>query len=73
MKTGNDVIADSCNPIKLTRSEWEKVASSSGADFENIEIICSDRNLNAASASFAEDTRQQACSRIAYCKRLVTQ
>ena len=30
-------------------------------------------NLNAASASFAEDTRQQACSRIAYCKRLVTQ
>ena len=30
-------------------------------------------HLNAASASFTEDTRQQACSRIAYCKRLVTQ
>jgi len=29
-------------------------------------------HLKFASASFAEDTRQQACSRIAYCKRLIT-
>jgi len=46
LKVGNNVIADSCNPIQLTRSEWEKVAISSGADFENIEIVCSDRNIH---------------------------
>ena len=46
LKMGNNVIADSCNPIQLTRSEWEKVANSSGANFENIEIICSDKNTH---------------------------
>lgn len=39
---GCDVIADSCNPIRLTRSEWEDVATASAATFENIEVICSD-------------------------------
>ncbi len=39
---GCDVIADSCNPIRLTRREWEEVATSSAAKFENIQVICSD-------------------------------
>src|SRR5262245_50439265 len=44
LKLGRDVVADSCNPIELTRREWEQVAQNSGANFHNIEIICSDRH-----------------------------
>jgi len=40
---GNSVIADSVNPWKLTRNEWQMVATGEGAAFLNIEIICSDR------------------------------
>jgi predicted kinase len=39
---GMNVIADSCNPIELTRHEWEAVAVSCGARFVNIEVVCSD-------------------------------
>ncbi|MCU7818971.1 MAG: AAA family ATPase [gamma proteobacterium symbiont of Lucinoma myriamae] len=42
LKLGLSVIADSCNPIELTRSEWNKVATKSEASFTNIEVICSD-------------------------------
>jgi len=37
------VVADSCNPITLTRNEWEDVARDSGSGFIHLEIICSDR------------------------------
>lgn len=43
LKPGNCVVADSCNPIELTRREWEEVATKAGGDFVNIEIICSDK------------------------------
>ena len=43
LKLGLDVVADSCNPIDLSRDEWEKVARSAGAKFVNIEIICTDK------------------------------
>jgi predicted kinase len=39
---GNSVIADSCNPWKLTRDEWENVALKCNSHFVNIEVICSD-------------------------------
>jgi predicted kinase len=39
---GVSVVADSCNPIEITRREWEQVARASGADHVNIEVICSD-------------------------------
>ncbi len=42
LSRGNKVIADSVNPWKLTRDEWNQVATDVGADFINIEIICSD-------------------------------
>jgi predicted kinase len=42
LQLANDVIADSCNPIELTRLEWQAVAEQSGSQFVNIEIICSD-------------------------------
>ncbi len=42
LRLGNSVISDSCNPIVLSRDEWEQVAVDSDAIFINIEIICSD-------------------------------
>jgi predicted kinase len=42
LKLGVDVVADSCNPIELTRREWEQVAQEVGATFINIEVLCSE-------------------------------
>jgi predicted kinase len=42
LRLGMSVIADSCNPIELTRREWEQVALEAQADYVNIEVICSD-------------------------------
>lgn len=42
LKAGVGVIADSCNPIELTRREWEQVALNIGGRYINIEIVCSD-------------------------------
>lgn len=39
---GNCVIADSVNPLRLTRDQWNQVAISVEAKFINIEILCSD-------------------------------
>ncbi|MDA0129494.1 AAA family ATPase [Vibrio sp. MarTm2] len=39
---GLSAVSDSCNPIELTRNEWQEVAESVGARFVNIEIRCSD-------------------------------
>ena len=39
---GINCISDSCNPIELTRHEWQQVAESVGARFVNIEVCCSD-------------------------------
>ncbi len=43
LSLGQHVVADSCNPINLTRREWEKVAEESGSIFVNIEVLCSDK------------------------------
>ncbi len=42
LELGISCISDSCNPIELTRREWQEVAESVGAKFINIEISCSD-------------------------------
>ena len=42
LRSGVSVAADSCNPIELTRREWEQVAREAGVPFVNIEVICSD-------------------------------
>jgi predicted kinase len=46
LKIGNSVIADSCNPVQLTRKEWQEAAISVRAEFINIEVICSDREIH---------------------------
>ena len=43
LQLGNNVVADSCNPITLTRKEWENVATQNNSRFVNIEVICSDK------------------------------
>ncbi|NOI27600.1 AAA family ATPase [Vibrio coralliilyticus] len=43
LRLGISAIADSCNPIKLTRREWRDVATSVDARFVDIEIWCSDK------------------------------
>jgi len=42
LRLGMAVIADSCNPIELTRRAWEQVAIEAGVRYVNIEVICSD-------------------------------
>ncbi|AJQ95012.1 AAA family ATPase [Gynuella sunshinyii] len=37
-----NVIADSCNPIELTRQEWHEVAIESDTECVDIEVVCSD-------------------------------
>ncbi|MGD1849645.1 MAG: AAA family ATPase [Cyanophyceae cyanobacterium] len=43
LQLGLSVVADSCNPIGLTRREWEAVATENSASFVNIEVVCSDQ------------------------------
>jgi predicted kinase len=38
-----DVVADSVNPLQITRSAWRAVAERCGAAYTEIEVICSDR------------------------------
>ena len=42
LKIGNDVISDQCNPINLTRNEFNNLAINNKCKYINIEIICSD-------------------------------
>ena len=43
LNQGISVVSDSCNPIELTRTEWQQVAIDTGSKFINIEVICSDK------------------------------
>ncbi|HBD7047464.1 hypothetical protein OQJ35_03395 [Legionella pneumophila] len=40
---GLDVIADSVNPIAITRHDWRQVAKEANTVFVEIELICSDK------------------------------
>ena len=42
LRLGSNVVSDSCNPIQLTRDEWDSVARNAGAVHLNIEVVCSD-------------------------------
>ncbi len=43
LKLGQSVVADCCNPVNLTRTEWENVATENNSLFINIEILCSNK------------------------------
>lgn len=42
LRLGLDVIADSVNPIQVTREAWRNVAESLKTPFVEIEVVCSD-------------------------------
>jgi len=42
LKLGISCVADSCNSVKISRDEWEKLALDSGASYKNIQIECAD-------------------------------
>ena len=42
LRLGTSVIADSVNPIALSRQSWRDCAEESGCDLVEIELICSD-------------------------------
>jgi predicted kinase len=58
---GFSVVADSCNPIRVTREAWQTVAIKPAAAYTNIEVICS--NLSAH--------RQRVASRISDIEGLI--
>lgn len=68
LRLGMRVVADSCNPLELTRRAWEQVAAQAGADHANIEVICSDarehRRRVAARRAAASGPRQPAWDEI---------
>jgi predicted kinase len=42
LRLGRTVVADSVNPIALTRDAWRGVASRTGTDALEVEVVCSD-------------------------------
>ncbi|HSV13355.1 MAG TPA: AAA family ATPase [Tepidisphaeraceae bacterium] len=42
LRLGTPVVADSVNPIRITRRAWREVAVRAGVPFAEIEVICSD-------------------------------
>lgn len=53
---GHSVIADSCNPIALTRREWADAARAAGARYVNIEVCCSDAGEHRARVDQRQST-----------------
>ncbi len=43
LKLGLSVVADTVNPLQITRRAWREVATQIGAPFVEIEVICSDK------------------------------
>ena len=43
---GFDVIADTVNPIEITRGLWRSTAAAASAQLLNVEVICSDKNVH---------------------------
>ena len=43
LRLGLEVVADSVNPLDLTRDAWRQVAEGAGVPFVEIEVICSDQ------------------------------
>lgn len=43
LRLGHTVIADSVNPLQITRSAWRNVATRAGVNAVEIEVVCSDQ------------------------------
>ena len=71
LRLDQTVIADSVNPVEVTRAAWRKVAQQAGKRYVEIEIVCSDqeehrRRVESRIADIAGHqlpTWQQVCAR----------
>ena len=71
LRLGRAVVADSVNPVEITRAAWREVAQRAGKRCIEIEIVCSDpaerrRRVESRIADIAGrqlPTWQQACDR----------
>lgn len=43
LRLGHTVVADSVNPIEITRSAWRKVAEDCASRYVEVEVVCSDK------------------------------
>jgi len=43
LRLGLSVVADSVNPLAITRAAWQAVATAAGVPFVEIEVVCSNR------------------------------
>jgi predicted kinase len=43
LRLGHTVVADSVNPLQITRTAWRNVAERAGVNAVEIEVVCSDR------------------------------
>ncbi|HTW35441.1 MAG TPA: AAA family ATPase [Rhizomicrobium sp.] len=46
LRLGQSVVADSVNPIAITREAWRRVAEEASASIVEIEVVCSDPALH---------------------------
>lgn len=46
LKLGLSVVADSVNPLPITRKAWRNIANKADSPYCEIEIICSDKELH---------------------------
>lgn len=46
LTAGHSVVADSVNPLAVTREAWARCARTGRADLVNVEVVCSDRALH---------------------------
>jgi predicted kinase len=71
LRLGFRVVADSVNPLEITRSAWRRVAADAGVASAEIEVLCSDTDEHrrgVESRGLAAQTRraptwQQVCDR----------
>jgi predicted kinase len=46
LRLGHVVVADSANPLLITRQAWRDVATAAGVSIAEIEVVCSDRDAH---------------------------
>ena len=46
LRAGHDVVADSVNPLAITRRAWAETAQAGRATLLDVEVICSDKDLH---------------------------
>lgn len=42
LRLGHNVVAESVNPIEVTRAAWRQVGNSAGVEIVEVEVVCSD-------------------------------